>query len=236
MKGQLSRWQLKHNHLCIVSLMFNCVIKKKDMFNHLPIQLIYVISLYDIKRMTRQFILKKKYFTICCSRTNSVLQIKIGRDCKEHCREKGNHKWISMFIREYIVFLVFNYILSMILISQTSHIVNFFRFFLIIIHISIFLSPKNDMNSTYIFMQLPLQQCTGWNISIASDVVCAFHPRRFLSRKSSSQDVSESISIHIAFIFSFTLSLGYKNWRPKHGLFVYIYKIAEEEEKGKTTG
>lgn len=29
------------------------------MFNHLPIQLIYVISLYDIKRMTRQFILKK---------------------------------------------------------------------------------------------------------------------------------------------------------------------------------
>lgn len=39
--------------------MFNCVIKKKDMFNHLPIQLIYVISLYDIKRMTRQFILKK---------------------------------------------------------------------------------------------------------------------------------------------------------------------------------
>ena len=29
------------------------------MFNHLPIQLIYVISLYDIKGMTRQFILKK---------------------------------------------------------------------------------------------------------------------------------------------------------------------------------
>ena len=65
--------------------------------------------------------------------------------------------------------------------------------------------------------------------------LCRRSPRRFLSRKSSSQDVSESISIHIAFIFGFTLSLGYKNWRPKHVLFVYIYKIVEKEEKGKTT-
>lgn len=37
--------------------MFNCIILKKDMFNHLLIRLIYIISLYDIKRMTGQFIL-----------------------------------------------------------------------------------------------------------------------------------------------------------------------------------
>lgn len=110
----------------------------------------------------------------------------------------------------------------------------FFSFFVIVIHISIFLSQKNGMNSTYIFMQL----CSSALDEIFEQhlMLCVlFTPGDFFQEKAVARmSQSLSISIPIAFIFGFMLILGYKNWRPKHVLFVYIIQNGQGRGKGKS--